>query len=86
MGTKDCLKQPNIQQSRLLSTNLKIESVFFNIHFSIIIVGFVCFVYLFNIFHFYITSFSSLYLAHIFGKNLIQMGQLRGVFTTQSNI
>ena len=55
--------------------------------FSSIFVCFVVyFVYLFNIFQYYVISFSLLCLAQIFIKSFIQMGQLRGVFRTQSYI
>ena len=42
--------------------------------------------YSFNIFHFYIISFLLSYLALIFGKRFIQMGELGGIFRTQSKI
>ena len=86
IGIKYGWKQPNIQQSRLLSANYKIKSVFLNRHFVRIIVCLVNFVYSFNIVHFYVISFSLSYLAQIFGKHFIQMDQLRGAFKTQSNI
>ena len=86
MWIKHCRKQPNIQQSRLLSANQNIESVFLNRQLFSVFVCFVYFVYWFNIFHFYMVTFSLLYLAQIFRKSFIQMGQLRGAFRAQSNI
>ena len=84
--TKYCRKQPNIQQSMLLSANQGAESVFLNRHFLRTFICFVYFVYSFNIFLFGRICFSFLYLAQIFGKSFIQMGELRGRFRTQSNI
>ena len=60
----------NIQQSRLFGANQQIESVFLRRHFFIIFVSFVYLVYSFDIFHFYISSFSLLYLGQIFEKVL----------------
>ena len=85
MGEKYFRKQPNIQQSWLLSANIE-NRVFLNIHFFSIFYCFVYFVYLLNIFRSHVISFSLLYPAQIFGKSFIRMGELRGVFRTQSNI
>ena len=69
------LPETNVHQSRFLVLIIKQvfshRRQFFSIFFY-----FVYFMCSFNIFHFYITSFSLLYLVQIFGKSFIVMGKL----------
>ena len=86
MVIKYCRKQPNIQQSRLLSANWKIEPVFVKVIFLVFWSVFCILCIHLIFFHFYIVIFSLLHLAQIFKKRFMQMCQLRGLFRTQSNI